>query len=96
MIFMFFFFGFDGGIDYMLKMVPNSMQVVMPQNYYSKQMVGAQVDQVRCKTKPEEILKSCCVDQAGFYLIFMRKVKHHNFVFLRLEFKYIFFIWVDF
>ena len=35
--------------------VSNSMQVVMPQNYYSKQMVGAQVDQVRCNTNPDEI-----------------------------------------
>ena len=32
-----------GGSDYK----SFQMQVVMPQNYYSKQMVGAQVDQVK-------------------------------------------------
>ena len=30
------------------------IQVVMPQNYYSKQMVGAQVDQVKFRLWKEE------------------------------------------
>ena len=45
-----------GGSDYK----SFQMQVVMPQNYYSKQMVGAQVDQVTFYVISVLIFSSSC------------------------------------